>query len=237
MPRSRPAARRRARAAGGPLARAQPATTARRVGVDRADAVDRGADPRAGPVGERVDALRPGVGVAVGEAPLDLVGRRADPAVQVARVEQRDPDARLRGGVDQRLAHLVRVVVGLTAGAVVQVVELADRGDPGQRHLGERRARERAVAVGIEPAASSYIRSRQVQKLPPAPLGAPAQRAMEGVEWAFASPGSVRPASRVGARRAAPRRRRRPRRSGRRRQRRRPRPRRRSPPSQASSHQ
>ncbi len=41
--------------------------------------------------------------------------------------------------LDQRVAHRVRVLVQPAAGRVVQVVELADRGDAGQRHLGEHR--------------------------------------------------------------------------------------------------
>ena len=56
---------------------------ARRIRVDRADAVDRPADPRRPALGDRVDPLGPGDGVAVAEA--------LDPAVQVAGVEQRDP--------------------------------------------------------------------------------------------------------------------------------------------------
>ena len=55
-----------------------------RAGVDGADAVDRRTDPHAGPVSEHLDALRPGVGIAVRKAPLDFVQGSADPPVQVA---------------------------------------------------------------------------------------------------------------------------------------------------------
>ena len=78
-------------------------------------------------------------------------GWRPDPAVQVAGVEQRDPDA--------GLARPRRSAPGPSRSgrrracrrAVVEVVELADARDAGQRHLGERRAREREVALGVEP--------------------------------------------------------------------------------------
>ena len=86
----------------------------------------------------RVHALGPGVGVGVAEA--------LDAAVQVARVEQRDADARLGGRGEHGAAHRVRVVVGRAVRRVVEVVELADAGDAGQRHLAERRAREREAA-------------------------------------------------------------------------------------------
>ena len=46
--------------------------------------------------------------------------------MQVARVERRRSDAGLLGGVDERAPHGVRVRVGRSAGAVMEVVELAD---------------------------------------------------------------------------------------------------------------
>ena len=103
------------------------------------------------------------------------------PAVQVAGVEQGDPDPGLARGGDQRRADLVRIVVGLAAGRVVEVVELADRGDPGERHLGEGRPGEAEVALGVEP------RRERVHLLAPGPeapapaLRAAAQRAVKGV--------------------------------------------------------
>ena len=64
-----------------------------RLRVDRADAVDRGADPRAGRVGELGDALGPGRGVAVARsARWTALRRLGDAAVQVAGVEQGDAD-------------------------------------------------------------------------------------------------------------------------------------------------
>ena len=114
---------------------------ARRLRVDGAHAVDRRADARGRPLRDRVHALGPGLRVGVAEA--------LDAAVQVARVEQRDADARLGRRGQHRAAHRVRVVVGRAAGRVVEVVELADAGDAGQRHLGERRrARARSRRRG-----------------------------------------------------------------------------------------
>ena len=146
---------------------------ARRRRVDRAHAVDRRADARGRALLERVHALGPGAGVGVAEA--------RDAAVQVARVEQRDADARVGGRRQHRAAHRVRVVVGRAVGRVVEVVELADAGDAGQRHLAERRAREREAAVGVERA------GERVHLLAPGPerarlrVRAPAQRALERV--------------------------------------------------------
>ena len=82
---------------------------------------------------------------------------------------------------------------GLAAAAVVEVVELADRRDAGQRHLGEGRAREREVAVRIEPL------GERVHLLAPGPeraaavLGAPAQGALEGVRVGVGEPGQREP--------------------------------------------
>ena len=224
---------------GRPRSRAQLATTRRRVRVDRAHAVDGGAHARGVPVlAQVVDALGPGLRAPVREAELRALGRRADAAVEVAGVEQRDAHAGLGGRRDQHAAHLVRVVVAGAAGGVVQVVELADRGDARQRHLGVGRAREREVAVRVEPL------GERVHLLAPGPeraaavLGAAAQGALERVRVGVGEAGQREPveaAARPGAAPCTPvvdRRR-----SGRPRPRRPRPPRRRSPPSQASSHQ
>ena len=89
--------------------------------------------------GERVDPGGPAVGVAVAEPLLHALERAADAAGEVAGIEQRDPQPRLPGGVDERVRHRVRVVVRHATRAVVQVVELADRGDARQRQLRVRR--------------------------------------------------------------------------------------------------
>ena len=111
----------------------------RRLGLDRPDAVDRGAHAHGRVLAERLDPLRPGLGAAIGEAPLHLVELGADSPAQVAGVDQRDPDPCLARGLDQGAPHRVRVRVRRSARAVVEIVELADRGDSGQRHLPERR--------------------------------------------------------------------------------------------------
>ena len=83
---------------------------------------------------------------------------------------------------DHRRAHRVGIGVRRAARPVVDVVELADQRDAGQRHLGERRARQRQVVCrGPGPRPSAYICSRQVQNEPVAGLGAAAQRALERV--------------------------------------------------------
>jgi hypothetical protein len=163
------------------------------VRVDGADAVDRRADARARPVGQGRDALAPGVGAAVGEALLDRAERLGDPAVQVARVEQGDADARLVGGGDQRPADLVGVGVRLAARAVVQVMELAHRGHAGQRHLAEGRPREPVIALGIEALGECVHLLAPGPEAPPPALRAPAQGAMEGVRVSVGEPGQREP--------------------------------------------
>ena len=119
--------------------------------VDGAHAVDRGTGARVSPeAAERVDPLGPGVGVAVGEAALRTFGRRAIATLEVARIEQRDPDPGIGRGLRPARAPSRS---GRRRGCrrpVVEIVELANSGDPGERHLGEHRPGERRVAVGIE---------------------------------------------------------------------------------------
>ena len=145
---------------------------------------------------DRVHALGPRGGVAVAEA--------LDAAVQVARVEQRDPQpGRLRRG-EHGAAHRVGVVVGRPVGRVVEVVELADAGDAGERHLPERGAREREARVGIERA------GELVHLLAPGPeraragVRAPAQRALERVRVRVGEPGQRQPVEPVGVGGRAP---------------------------------
>ena len=96
---------------------------------------------------------------------------------------------------------------GAPPGAVVQVVELADAGDPGQRHLGVHGGARPGRSRGRGGRRRRTSRSRQVQNVPPPAVRAAAQRAVEGVASArWRSPGSIRPGSRGvagrGARRA-----------------------------------
>ena len=133
---------------------------------------------------ERVDPLGPPLAVAVAEPQL-RAGQRlggtvvAQPAGQVAGVDQGDPHPGLRRRLDQRPPHLVLVRVRDAAGAVMQVVELAHAGDPGQRHFRVHGPGQRQVAVRLQP------RGHLVHPLPPGPerslpgLGGAAEGAVE----------------------------------------------------------
>ena len=89
---------------------------------------------------------------------------------------------------------------------MVEVVELADRGDPGERHLAEGGAGEAEVALRVEP------RGDLVHLLAPGPeaaaaaLGVAAQGAVEGVRVGVGEPGQGEPveAGRAGRRRCDP---------------------------------
>ncbi len=106
-------------------------------------------------------------------------GRQA--ALEIAGVEQREPDPGLPGRLHQRVTHRVRIVVRRAVGAVVQVVELADTRHAGQGHLGVRRPGQRQIGVRIQ------LRRNGVHALAPGPegpavgVGAPAQGAVERV--------------------------------------------------------
>ncbi len=144
------------------------------------------ADQPGGPVG-------PGVRVAVGEPQL-VVGRfGAEAGGQVAGVEQGDPDAGPLRGLDQRLAHRVRVVVADAAGRVVQVVELADGADAGERHLGVHGGGERQVAVRVERGRDPVHGVAPGPERPGAGLDGAAQRPVEGVRVRVGLPGQGQP--------------------------------------------
>ena len=135
--------------------------------IDGAHGVDGRTDADAVRVAQLIGARRPRGGVAVGEPSLCGVELDAGTAAQVARVEQGDAQTGLRGGGDQRLAHRVRRGVRHAARPVVQVVELADGADAGERHLGVRRPGEPEVRVRIEPArrrrTSAHATSRTIR--------------------------------------------------------------------------
>jgi hypothetical protein len=132
------------------------------------------------------DPLRPRLRGAVAEPKLRTVQRDGpagliEPARQVAAVEQRDPEPGLRGRVDQRSAHRIRVGVRGTAWRVMQVVELAHAADPGQRHLCVDGAGERQVTAGIERAGDLIHPLAPRPERAPARLRDPAQGAVECV--------------------------------------------------------
>ncbi len=149
-------------------------------------------------------AGRPGVRVAVAEPQLRPGRLGAEAGREVAGVEQGDPDTGPGGGLDQRLAHRVRVGVADPAGRVVEVVELPHRGDPGERHLGVDGGGERQVAVGVERPGDP------VHGVAPGPEGAgadldgAAQRPVEGVRVRVGLAGHEQPLQPDGARRAGP---------------------------------
>ena len=157
------------------------------------------------PSARSVDPRRPRVGVAVAEPLLRAVEHciagHARP--QVARVEQRDANACRRCCLEQHLAHLVRLRIRRAAAIVVQVVELADAGEPGQHHLGERRRGQVAVRVGVEPV------GKRVHPIAPRPeraglaMRAAAQRPMERVAVRVGHSRQRQPGEPVGIRSAA----------------------------------
>ena len=150
-PRSHAAARRRARAAG----RSAAGPSRRRSRIDAGSTaltLWMAAAIRA--VDDSLSAstlVRPGLGVAVREAQLRMPrGRLHQRRLQVARIDQGDSQAGVRRRGEQRLAHRVRILVAATTTVVVEVVELADGGDAGQRHLRVGRPGERVVPLGVE---------------------------------------------------------------------------------------
>ena len=139
------------------------------------------------------ELLGPGVRVAVAETQLGAVERGAEAACEVAGVQQGEPMRRR----PRRPAARPPWRAGRStaaAGAVVDVVELADRGDPGQRHLRVHGAGQGPVGVRVEPGGDGVHRLAPGPERAAAAVRAPAQRAVERV------------AVRVGEARAAPRR-------------------------------
>ena len=121
---------------------------------------------------------------------LGAVRRLAEPAGEVARVEQREPDAGLVRGRDQRVA-------------VVQVVELADARDPGAQHLrvgAARRARSTGRASSLAPARTCPRATSR--SCPPPRCVRPRSARWNACECALARPGSVTP-RRCGSRASA----------------------------------
>lgn len=118
------------------------------------DRVDRRAVTSRRRGGQAADSLPPGLEGPVGETGLGLVERLVpgggQPAREIDRVEQGDPDAGLLGRGEQRVTHGVGLRVRHTAGAVVEVVELPDDRVPREDHLGEDRPGERLVGDRVE---------------------------------------------------------------------------------------
>ena len=155
------------------------------VASDGPHRMDGGADARRFVVGKQGVSRGPGGRGTVAEALLVVAQRRVtvggEPAVEVTGVEEREADPGLPGGLAERFAHRVRVVVRRAAGAMVDVVELGHARHAGHDHLGEDGARERAVVLWREAPRDG------VHALAPRPEGAAvavgtsAQRAVERV--------------------------------------------------------
>ena len=196
-PRSRRPARRRGRAAAGPAASRRRSASPRRG--------------RRGPSGSRRRCRAPSV---VGAEPTRArptrptspslnrrctpCGGLAEPAREVAGVEQRDPDPGLRGRRDQRVRHRVRVGVRRPVGLVVQVVELPHAGDPGRDHLAVGRPGQREVGVRVEPLRHGVHLLAPGPERPPLALGPPPQRPVERVAVGVGEPGEGEAGEAVG---------------------------------------
>ena len=83
---------------------------------------------------------------------------------------------------------------------MVQVVELADDGDPGERHLPVRRPGQPEVAVRIEDGDLVHLPPPRPERPAPA-LRPPAQRPVERVAVGVGEAGSLRPGSQQAGRR------------------------------------
>ena len=101
-----------------------------------------------------------------------------------------------RGGLRRSAsAHRVRVGVRRAARARGAGSGTRRRGDPGQRHLGVGGAGQREVGVrGRAGRRRAYIRSRQVQNVPPPSWVRPRSARWKAASGRWRSPGSVRPA-------------------------------------------
>ena len=77
-------------------------------------------------------------------------------------VEQRQPQSGLGGRGGEGVGHRVRRRVGPAARSVVEVVELADGGDPGLRHLAVHRPRQPVVRVRVEAVGDAAARTNTV---------------------------------------------------------------------------
>jgi hypothetical protein len=172
------------------------------VGAHSPHAVDSGADPHAvvALVGSpaRVGTGRPHIDRSVAEARHGTLPRCAEAAAQVAGVQQRDPHARGARRGDDGVAHLVV--------PVVQVVELADRGDAREGHLGKDAQRQRVVAVRrkagreLEHLVTPCPERASGSSGACGPLGSAAERPMEGVRMGVGEPRQGDAAQRPGPR-------------------------------------
>ena len=125
------------------------------------------------------------------------VASEPEPPAQVAGVEQGEADPGVGRGLREHVRHLVRVGVRLAGRAVVQVVELPDGGDAGQRHLGVHGAGQREVGVP-GPAARRHRTSRRARSRSRRHRSWVRPRRARWNAWlcAFAKPGRTTPGNR-----------------------------------------
>ena len=124
--------------------------------------------------------------VAVAEEPALALNRRraAEIALGVEHRQQRQPDAGRGGRRRDALGRLGDVAVRAPVRPVVQVVELADRGEAGFQHLDEGEGGDRLDVVGREPveeAVHDLAPGPEAVGRRPAALGQARHAALEGV--------------------------------------------------------
>ena len=99
---------------------------------------------------EHVDAIGPRLHAPVAEPQLHALERAADPALEVARIDEHDAQAGVSSCRNDGMAHRVRVAVPTAARVVMHVVELPYRRDARERHLPIGRTGEGVQRVGVE---------------------------------------------------------------------------------------
>jgi hypothetical protein len=168
--------------------------------TDRSNGMDRGADPCVASDArtKRVGSFSPSRDRPIAKSSLLVPDRPGlppviDTAAEITRVQQRDAKASVRCGGENGLAHCVGVGVERAIRLVVEVVELANAGHPGQHHLGERRSRQPMVRVGGQGA------SKSIHLVAPRPertdslMGTPPQRPVKRMAVGIREAGNRHP--------------------------------------------
>jgi hypothetical protein len=102
----------------------------------------------------------------------------------IGRPDQRDADAGRARGLDHRLGKLNPVCIRAPTAIVVQVVKLANRRHPRHGQLDKSEARDIEDLLGVEPLGQGEHQPSPAPEAgcrSAAPLGPPAQRALESV--------------------------------------------------------
>ena len=158
------------------------------LGNEGADAVHTRTEPHPLARRQSLGSLDPAVNTAVPKTCLGAGERLADPAGQIAGVDDAHSDPRrLRRG-DQCCGHRVRIDVRLAPGPVVQVVELADRRYAREHHLGEGGRTEITERIRLEHAGERVHRVAPRPEVTAVSLDGTAQCALEAVRVAVRKP-------------------------------------------------